>query len=137
MIEVIPGLYTRGKLSNSTTPKDLYNLGIRHVVSLTSQGEPALRHWSGYVHLQLSDGKKIETEKLDIVDQIVNWVQSREPTLVMCHAGRNRTGLIVCLVLQKLLKISGKESLILFRERRPRGVANTTFEKYLMSLEKP
>jgi hypothetical protein len=135
LTKIIPNLYTRGKLRTGTPLSTIEEAGLKCVVSLIDPGEPTLVGWPGYVHWPMSDGSLVDEERLTgIVDVIVENLRWKKATLVMCRAGRNRTGLVVCAVLRERLGISGREALDLFRERRPRGVANPTFEKYLLSL---
>lgn len=134
-IEIVPNLITRGKLGSSETVATVKAQGIRRVFSLFPPGEPAMVGWYGYYHRSLSDGAKVDGERIMRIAQLVaEGVLEGDKTLVMCRAGRNRTGLVVCTALHLMLGISGKEALRLFREKRPRGVANPAFEKFLLTL---
>jgi protein-tyrosine phosphatase len=107
-------------------------------VSLTAAGEPSLEGWGGYLHAPMSDGAKVDEPLLrKVADFVTADVLAGEPTLVMCRAGRNRTGLVVCRSLVDVLGVSGEEALRIFREKRPRGVANAAFERYLVSVPRP
>ena len=135
MIQILPNLFTRGCLSEGATPEQLESLGIRHVVSLFPPGEPSLVGWDGYTHASMSDGKEVNVALLEqVVEGILLNLRRKRPTLVMCRAGRNRTGLVVSVVLSRWLKIPGEEALDLFRSKRPRAVANPAFERYLLGL---
>lgn len=136
-IEILPNLWTRGKLAKETTLEDIQELGIHAVVSLIPPGEPALVGWEGYTHWPMSDGSVVDVRSLEkIRDVVLDNLKDDRRTLVMCRAGRNRTGLVVASVLRIWLKLSGAEALQMFREKRPRGVANPAFENYLLSLPK-
>ena len=135
MIQILPNLYTRGCLPKGTTPEQLQSLGIRHVVSLFPPGEPSLVGWDGYTHASMSDGAKVDTALLEqVVDSVISNLRRKRATLVMCRAGRNRTGLVVSVVLSRWLNFSGEKALAMFRSKRPRGVANPAFERYLLGL---
>lgn len=132
--KIIDGLYTRGKLGKRTL-EDVLQLGVGCAVSLIPPGEPALEGWPGYIHWPLSDGNHVVRSRLNwVVRVIIGKLREGTPVLVMCRAGRNRTGLVVSAVLVECLGIPGREALRLFREKRPRGVDNRAFEEYLVGL---
>lgn len=134
VVEVLPNLHTRGKLNTSTTVVQVSRL-YRSVVSLTAPGEPALLNWSGYLHCPMSDGATIEFDAVNCaVNRVVDSLMRNRRTLVMCRAGRNRTGLVVCLALTRFKGWSGNEALDWFRKVRPRAVANPTFEAYIRKI---
>lgn len=136
LVEILPGkLYTRGQLPDWAGPSDLASVGVTLALSLTARGEPGLAGWGGYLHLPMSDGADQQEDLAGAASRrVVNEIVRGGEALVMCHAGRNRTGLVVCLALRRLLKVSGSEALDFFRARRPMGVANQAFETYLRSL---
>lgn len=137
LITILPNLVTRGKLGRATRPADLEALGILRATSLIPPGEPNLVGWEGYAHWPMSDGSRVNLELLeDAVEWVLEGLRRKRRTLVMCRAGRNRTGLVVATVLHRWLGVSGAEALAMFRARRPRGVANPAFEEYLLGLPK-
>jgi protein-tyrosine phosphatase len=140
MIEVSPGLWIRGQLNEKRGQGEaiayLQQLGIHSVMSVHPRGEPMLIGQSAiaYRHESLSDGKKISSRVQDIADWV--WEHVLGGVLVTCHAGRNRSGLIVALTLMRLYTLSGEEALLMLRSQRPRAVANPAFEEYLKGLPK-
>lgn len=135
LIKIIDGLYTRGKLRTGTQPSELETLGIGRVISLIPPGEPSLVGWKGYSHHPMSDGATVDQGKLDrAVGVVLKAIGTGIPVLVMCRAGRNRTGLVVCTALNRRCGWNGAFCLEYFRARRPRGVANPAFERYILGL---
>ena len=139
-IEVLDGLWIRGRLNSALTTQqavaELKELGITSVLSVHPQGDTMLlgQNEIDYKHVPLSDGKKIP----DVIEELADWVYERVPsTLVMCRAGRNRSGLIVALTIMRIKKVSGPVALDVLRNKRPRAIANPAFEKYLLGLEAP
>jgi len=138
VIEIIPNLVTRGRLGSHVTAGDVEGVGIKRVFSLYAGGEPCLKDppWSGYTHAPMSDGAVVDREfVMRLAEDVAKGVRAKKKTLVMCRAGRNRTGLIVCTALHILRGMTGEEALMLFRSRRPRGVANPAFEAFLLTLK--
>jgi len=56
--------------------------------------------------------------------------------VITCMAGRNRSGLLMALVLMERFKLPAKEAISLIKEKRgPFALTNRTFTSYLLSLK--
>lgn len=139
--EIIPGLlYTRGRtrsLPYDDKAEVIKSRNIKTVVCLVSKTDRDLVAMHPktveYIIWPMSDGKRIETEKIEwIVDRILERLGRGEAVLVHCNAGRNRTGLIVTIVLSRYYGISQRDALKQLRQLRPGAVANLAFERYLL-----
>jgi protein-tyrosine phosphatase len=69
-----------------------------------------------------------------VVRQIAAEIRRGGRVLVMCRAGRNRSGLLTALVVRQLTGCSGPEAVAGVRRGRPRALANPHFERYLERL---
>jgi dual specificity protein phosphatase-like protein len=122
MTEVSPGLWVGGANGSELPP------GILHLVSLVGLGG-----WTGPVQSILAVSMEDnDTQSLDGVDAIAAWVNSRkEPVLVHCGFGLNRSALIAARVLM-LRGHDADEAIGLIREKRSKYcLCNAYFERWL------
>jgi hypothetical protein len=125
MTEIVPGLWVGGASGSALPPE------IKHIVSLIGLGG-----WTGPVQsilaLVMEDN---DTQPLDGVDGIAAWVNSRkEPVLVHCGAGLNRSALIAARALM-LRGRTADEAIALIREKRSQYcLCNAHFEHWLREL---
>ena len=138
-------LYQRGTLLRHPTAAKwvfLDSLGITGIVNLY-KADADLQVWSlahparVYWHRPIADGVRLDPKPLlTLASEVERHIRSdRGRVLVMCHAGRNRSGLVSALIIRQLLRCSGAGALAHVRSRRPHAVANTVFAAYLGSLE--
>ena len=137
---MIPGLYTRGRLSPAWDRErrrcELEGAGINVVVSLTRAGEPDIDGSRfRYLHRPMPDGATFDRSiVLELAAVLAGMIRTGDRVLVMCRAGRNRAGLVAAATVRAVTGLSGAESLELVRHVRPRAVANPDFEGWLESL---
>jgi protein-tyrosine phosphatase len=65
-------------------------------------------------------------------EQVVEHIKAGRNVLVTCMAGQNRSGLIVGMALCMLTGCNGKEAVVAVQTRRPYGLNNSTFARYLI-----
>ncbi|HET7397127.1 MAG TPA: dual specificity protein phosphatase [Intrasporangium sp.] len=65
---------------------------------------------------------------------VADLVEDGHRALVHCTFGRNRSGLVVSLVVRELLGVTGAEALAYVQARRERAVNNETFARWLRTL---
>lgn len=92
-----------------------------------------------YLKCPLVDGDDLPDEGLTtrLADLVAGLVEDGHRVLVHCTFGRNRSGLLVSLVVRRLLGLSGKEAVGYVQERRQGAVNNETFRAWLASLPAP
>lgn len=135
---VTPNLLTRGCLP--AWPADalyaaLTGLGVTHVVTLTVRGEPALvADRDGIIlrHHPMHDGNPDKTAIERAVDDVVSIVRAGGRALVMCHAGKNRTYLVIARALVRLHGWTAARAIAEARRIRPGAIANDAFVTYIM-----
>lgn len=92
-----------------------------------------------YWHCPFPDGKYPPWSRLE---QLATEVAAalRKPgacAVVMCHAGRNRSGAVNALIVRELMAVPGWQAIAIVRDARPGAIANQTFESYLQGLPSP
>lgn len=141
--EIIPGrLYQRGEFDGFSPEAKLARLrelGIRYVVNLVKNIDEDIASEVTYFHHPIPDGKRIEPGALlGLARGVATLMGSMGgATLVHCHAGRNRSGLLNALIARELLGLPGSEALGLVQERRPNSLANEKFAEFVASLPAP
>ncbi len=113
--------------------------GIDVVVDVSDPGPPPAEDDLGgisYRKCPLVDGDEMpEAAQLDeLVEHVVGEVRAGRRVLVHCTYGRNRSGLLVALVVRQLFGISGTDAATIVRERRRRALNNKTFSAHLDGL---
>ena len=69
-------------------------------------------------------------------DELSDEHQRGTRIIITCMAGRNRSGLLMALVLMKRFRLSPDEAIALIKkERGPFALTNRTFTSYLLSLK--
>lgn len=138
--EMVPGLLWHGGC-----PVDfgwVRETGIEAVVDLADAdtyppaGEIAD---TTYLKCPLVDGEDVPDPEvtLRLAGLVAGLLRSERRTLVHCTFGRNRSGLVVALVVRDLLGLSGAQALAYVQERRHRTVNNAAFAEWLRSLPPP
>ena len=116
--------------------------GVGTVVGLAPRAEnPALRELAAagaieYVHWPIPDGK-IHGPVANRLLLLAAALARRVGVAVHCRAGRNRSGLLVALIVRERLGLTGRDAMELVRERRPRALANEDFAAWLDRLPAP
>jgi hypothetical protein len=91
-----------------------------------------------YLKHPIEDGELPDLVVLDgLVSTLAASIREGRRVLVHCGWGRNRSGLVVALVLRELLGLDGLTAVRLVRERRHRALNNAVFADYLESLPVP
>jgi hypothetical protein len=143
---ILPGrLYQRGHLRDKTFLQKeavLRHNNINYVVDLWSVPDPDMSKLNGikYWHVPIPDGilcapvLTLEPVAREVAALILN---SPRAALTVCHAGRNRSGLMSALIVRQVLGISGERAMTIVREGRPEAIANPHFAAYLEGLLAP
>lgn len=133
--QVLPKLYARGRFDQWPRERKLRELqarGITNVVSMIEKRDPDVAK----VYFPMADGKRVDEWTLNAaVDYVLQQLAAGETVLVHCRAGKNRTGLVLALVVAKTLHLSGRDALAHVRARVPHAVHNSTFERYIINEE--
>jgi len=89
-----------------------------------------------YLKCPLVDGDELPDQGLTtrLADLVAGLVEDGHRVLVHCTFGRNRSGLLVSLVVRRLLGLTGEEAVRYVQERRQGAVNNETFNAWLSSL---
>lgn len=113
----------------------IQQLGLTGVINLWTPDPrlEALFPWCR--QMNIPDGKTVPVEALiALVREAVDHVRSGGIIVSMCHAGRNRSGLVSALIVRELMGYSGQQAMEWVRAVRPRAIANAAFEEYLCGL---
>lgn len=90
-----------------------------------------------YLYLHIPDGKGFDTSLiLSNALKVGDWMEEGKKVLVHCQAGRNRSSLFSALLVVRLMKVNGIESISYMRERRKGALGNDCFVKFLSSVER-
>ncbi len=109
--------------------------GLTGVVNLWQEDSRFEKLFEWHWHLPIPDGKSFpEDEVTTLVKELADHLQEGGCVVVMCHAGRNRSGLVSALTVRELLGCSGQQAIEWVRAARPRALANVAFEGYLTGL---
>lgn len=115
----------------------LYIIGITAVVNLYGKKDLDMDELvAKHVHHPIADGVSVDAAPLlRIATEMAMHICGGGRVLTVCHAGRNRSGLMSALIVRELHACSGLEALAIVRAGRPRAVANKVFEDFLGSLK--
>lgn len=139
---IIPGeLYqSKNMLSVQNRIELLQQYGITIVVNCW-RDDPVLaaQKTIRYVHCPIPDGKEVPKALFALAEGLAYAIRQEDAqVLTMCHAGRNRSGLLSALIVRSLLGCNGRYALLVVREGRPRSCgSNPNFEEYLLKLPAP
>lgn len=92
-----------------------------------------------YLKCPLVDGDDIPDPVLTLAlaRLVAELVRAGRRVLVHCTFGRNRSGLLVALVVREVLGVPGADALTYVQQRRERAVNNEGFAAWLQSLPAP
>ncbi len=92
-----------------------------------------------YLKCPIEDGDELPDPAvtLRLAALVAGLVDEGRQALVHCTFGRNRSGLLVTLIVRELLHLSGSEALDYVQERRDRAANNEVFAAWLASLPEP
>ena len=134
---IVKGLYTSARTA-VLTPKEKKELikkyALSAVVNLWHTKDSAIESMCEvYIHCPMSDGRRIDTERVDQTAAAINKLLDEEKNvLVHCYGGRNRAGLVCCTAMMQRYKISGDEAVDKFISARPNALVNKNFVAYLI-----
>lgn len=143
--EIVDGhVYQRGRtdeLHRDIKLAVLEENDIDYVINLWSRADPDLQGIPGvtYIHYPIPDGLELPNVKLQMLTNLASGaayhiLHSGHAVLVLCHAGRNRSGLLSALIVKELNGCTGQAALEHVRMKRPGAVDNPFFEQFLRSL---
>ncbi len=119
----------------------LTGLGVNAVYDVAdadSYDPDAVQSLGRYVKLPLEDGDEVPVaDVIKLRDQILAELQNDQAVLVHCTFGKNRSGLLVAMVLRSLDDLTGAEALQRVRSLRHNAVNNETFAAWLNQLPAP
>jgi protein-tyrosine phosphatase len=139
---IIPdALYQRGEFYKFPLQQKLDGLkayGIDVVVNTIVRSDTELiPYLHSYIHQPLPDGKSIYKMMIyNAAREAIDAIDDGHVVLTHCHAGKNRSGLINCLIVMELLDMTGTEALAFVRQGRPNAVANPYFQSLLHNAKK-
>lgn len=134
-----------GRLWHGGCPVDfdwVAETGIRAVIDIAdADAHPPAGATDGLLYLKapLVDGDDVPDPALTLrlATLVAGLVEDGYRVLVHCTFGRNRSGLIVSLVVREVLGLSGAEALAYVQEHREGTVNNAEFAAWLRSLPAP
>lgn len=119
----------------------LYDAGFRILVLCAKEYQPSADKFPGLrvVHAPYNDTRKPDMDDLRMAAQaskiVARALKAREPILVTCQMGWNRSGLVSALAIHRVTGCSGKRARNLVQlARGPDALSNTTFANILDSL---
>jgi len=111
--------------TTTTDLADLYARGIRCLVSLTERAEglgPYCREagldWHFYPITDFGIPDNIESFD-GLITTIINSMNRNRPVCVHCFAGIGRTGLVLCAIVGRYLRLSAERAISSVRKIRP------------------
>lgn len=140
-----PTEMVEGRLWHGGCPVDydwVRATGLTAVVDLADADTyPPVGETEGLLYLKcpLVDEGALPDEGLvlRLASLVAGLVEDGHRVLVHCTFGRNRSGLLVSLVVRELLGLSGAEAVAYVQGRRRNTVNNETFAAWLRSLPAP
>jgi len=134
-----------GKLWHGGIPVDfdfVHRTGIQVMVDLSdADSYPPAEELEqvGYLKCPLVDEDALPDEAMTrgLAQLVAGLIEQGRRVLVHCTFGRNRSGLVVTLIVREVLGLSGAEALAYVQERREGTVNNDTFAAWLRSLPAP
>jgi Alpha-glutamyl/putrescinyl thymine pyrophosphorylase clade 2 len=102
------------------------------IVNLWRDDPRLARAVSWYCWWPLRDGKRISAADVtEIAVRAAQFCSSGKRLLTTCYGGRNRSGLLSALVVQRLQGCSGREAVELVKQGRPGALVNPHFVAFL------
>ena len=87
------------------------------------------------IHAPMDDAERVPIQVATAAAKLAAIQHQRgAKILVVCHEGRNRSGLVSALILRELHFGTGKKCADHIRRSRPRALTNPTFYNWLSSL---
>jgi protein-tyrosine phosphatase len=137
-IEVLPGLWWSG------LPDDWVQVRsqVDAVIDLSDPGPGPSAEELGdltYVKAPLEDGETLPDQVLldHLTSLVVELVRDGRRVLVHCTFGKNRSGLVMALVVREVLGCDGRTALERVRAVRHNAVNNDLFSEWLSELPAP
>lgn len=133
-------LYQRGEIRHRPQQDKYNSLRTHHITQIIDlYGKPDLLLPPDieYRHHPISDGTRLHPDPLLVLAaRAAAHIRNAGRVLTLCHAGRNRSGLMSALIVRHMLGVSGSDAIHVVRQGRPNAIANPTFITYLESLPK-
>ena len=86
----------------------------------------------GYIHHPIADGANVDYAAMEeVAKRAAEAAKYAGAILTICHAGRNRSGLMSAMIVRHLRGVNGAEAIRIVRDGRPRALANPAFVEYL------
>jgi hypothetical protein len=134
-----------GRLWHGGCPVDfdwVTETGIRAVIDIAdADAHPPAGATDGLLYLKapLVDGDDLPDPALTLrlATLVAGLVEDGTRVLVHCTFGRNRSGLVVSLIVREVLGLPGAEALAYVQARREGTVNNAAFAEWLRSLPAP
>ena len=137
-IEVLPGLWWSG------LPDDWVQVRsqVDAVIDLADPGPGPSAEELGeltYVKAPLEDGETLPDQVLldHLTSLVVDLMRDGRRVLVHCTFGKNRSGLVMALVVREVLGCDGPTALARVREVRENAVNNDAFNDWVSALPAP
>ena len=136
--EVLPGLWQSGLPDDWPQLRGL----VDAVVDLADAGPGPTADDLGdltYLKAPLEDGEDLPDEVLlsHLTSLVADLVREGRRVLVHCTFGKNRSGLLMTLIVRELLGCDGPTALARVRAVRERAVNNERFAEWLSALPAP
>ena len=137
-IEVLPGLWWSGLPDDWVEVREQ----VDAVIDLSDPGPGPSGEELGeltYVKAPLEDGESLPDQVLldHLTSLVVELVRDGRRVLVHCTFGKNRSGLIMALVVREVLGCDGATALARVRAVRDNAVNNDLFAEWLSGLPAP
>ena len=137
-VEVLPGLWWSGLPDDWAVLRD----EVDAVIDLADPGPGPSAEDLGditYVKAPLEDGETLPEQVLldHLVGLVVDLVRQDRRVLVHCTFGKNRSGLVMALVVREVLGCDGPTALARVRAVRDNAVNNDAFSAWVGALPAP
>jgi protein-tyrosine phosphatase len=136
--EVLPGLWQSGLPEDWAALRDRVDAVVDVADAGTGPSEDELGGLT-YVKAPLQDGEELpDPVVLDhLTGLVADLVRDGRRVLVHCTFGKNRSGLLMALVVRELLGCDGRTALQRVRAVRHRAVNNERFARWVSELPAP
>lgn len=129
---IAPHLYQG---SNPPTGDMLHRLGFEYLVLCAREHQLAPRFYPGLrevIYAPMDDGAFVQVDvAYPAARRVARLVRAGHKVLVVCHRGRNRSGLVSALALWYLTGRPGMDCLWRVQAARPNALTNKAFAMYI------
>lgn len=137
--EVLPGLWQSGLPEDYAQVRSAYGVVIDLADVGSGPGTPEDVAGITYVKAPLIDGDGLPDPLLlfGLTALVADELRRSRTVLVHCTYGKNRSGLLMTLIVRERLGCTGAQALRRVRDVRHRAVNNDTFAAWLEALPAP